>query len=143
MYYSDAIRELRGARYCNRQLIRINQDLEVLRHQQTGLARSGPDLTPEQARSSLPMPHYHGSPDRSPVALIEAITAKEREAQTMRLRILDIRRWLERLKPEDQQAMIEIYLLDQPYEETAARLGYTKKGLWKHLRSEAKKIGIE
>lgn len=62
MYYSDAIRELRGARYCNRQLIRINQDLEVLRHQQTGLARSGPDLTPEQARSSLPMPHYHGSP---------------------------------------------------------------------------------
>lgn len=142
MYYADAIQELRGARYCNQQLIRINQDLEVLRHRMTGLARSGPELTSQQARSNLPMPRYQKDPDCSPIALIEAIAAKEREAQILRLRILGVRWWLERLQSEDQQTLIRIYLLDETYEKAAEKRGYTKKGLWKHLRAEAKKIGL-
>ena len=142
MYYADAIQELKGVRYCNRQLIRINQGLEVLRHRMTGLARSGPELTPQQARSSLPMPHYQNDPNCSPIALIAAIAAKEREAQVLRLRILGTRRWLERLQLEDQQTLIDIYLLDEAYEKAAEKRGYTKKGLWKHLRAEAKKIGL-
>ena len=38
MDYRESIQQLRGTVYYNRRLIRVNQDIEVLRHQMTGLA---------------------------------------------------------------------------------------------------------
>ena len=70
MTYEDLISEFKTVRYCCHRLIEINEELEVLNHQKTGLARSGPDLTPEQIRSPLPMPHYQPQ-YHSPLALYE------------------------------------------------------------------------
>ena len=44
MTYEDLISEFKTVRYCCHRLIEINEELEVLNHQKTGLARSGPDL---------------------------------------------------------------------------------------------------
>lgn len=141
MTYNEAIQELKAVRYCNANLIRLNQDIEVLEHQMTGLAHSGPSLSPEQARSPLPMPSYQHDPNRSTVALIEAKDAKVKEAVYYRLRILKCN-WIEKLHKEDQNILVELYLLREPYDATAAKYGYSSSGLWKHLHTVLKYIGI-
>lgn len=139
MNYDEAKQQLKIARYCNRKLIQVNQDIEVLWHQMTGLARGGPELTPEQAKSDLPLPHYQHDPNASPVALIEAKEAKEKEADLLRQMILSVD-WLELLDQRDQEALVKVYLLHQNYERTANDCGYTKKGLWKHLKAEIESL---
>lgn len=134
MDYRESIQQLRGTVYYNRRLIRVNQDIEVLRHQMTGLARSGPVLSPQQAKSPLPFPHYQHDPNASPVALIEAVEAKEKEARMLAWLIQECG-WIENLDQPDREALMDVYLLQQNYEQTAAKYGYTKKGLWKHLKS--------
>lgn len=134
MDYRESIQQLRGTVYYNRRLIRVNQDIEVLRHQMTGLARSGPVLSPQQAKSPLPLPHYQHDPNASPVALIEAVEAKEKEARMLAGLIQECG-WIENLEEKERRALMDIYLLQQNYEQTAVKYGYTKKGLWKHLRS--------
>ena len=134
MDYRESIQQLRGTVYYNRRLIRVNQDIEVLRHQMTGLARSGPVLSPQQAMSPLPLPHYQHDPNASPVALIEAVEAKEKEARMLAGLIQECG-WIENMDQQDREALMDIYLLQQNYEQTAAKYGYTKKGLWKHLKS--------
>lgn len=134
MDYRESIQQLRGTVYYNRRLIRVNQDIEVLRHQMTGLARSGPVLSPQQARSPLPLPHYQHDPNASPVALIEAVEAKEKEARMLAWLIQECG-WIENLEEKERRALMDIYLLQQNYEQTAVKYGYTKKGLWKHLKS--------
>lgn len=134
MDYRESIQQLRGTVYYNRRLIRVNQDIEVLRHQMTGLARSGPVLSPQQAKSPFPLPHYQRDPNASPVALIEAVEAKEKEARMLAWLIQECG-WIENLDQPDREALMDVYLLQQNYEQTAAKYGYTKKGLWKHLKS--------
>lgn len=140
MDYRESIQQLRGTVYYNRRLIRVNQDIEVLRHQMTGLARSGPVLSPQQARSLLPLPHYRHDPNASPVALIEAVEAKEKEARMLAWLIQECG-WIENLDQPDREALMDVYLLQQNYEQTAAKYGYTKKGLWKHLKSRIEALG--
>lgn len=140
MDYRESIQQLRGTVYYNRRLIRVNQDIEVLRHQMTGLARSGPVLSPQQARSPLPLPHYQHDPNASPVALIEAVGAKEKEARMLEWLIQECG-WIENLDQPDREALMDVYLLQQNYEQTAAKYGYTKKGLWKHLKSRIEALG--
>lgn len=58
MTYDELIPELKTVRYCCHRLIELNQELEVLNHQTTGLAKSGGiELTAEQKRSKWPMRH--------------------------------------------------------------------------------------
>lgn len=140
MDYRESIQQLRGTVYYNRRLIRVNQDIEVLRHQMTGLARSGHVLSPQQARSPLPLPHYQHDPNASPVALIEAVEAKEKEARMLAWLIQECG-WIENLDQPDREALMDVYLLQQNYEQTAAKYGYTKKGLWRHLKSRIEALG--
>ena len=52
MTYDELIPELKTVRYCCHRLIELNQELEVLNHQMTGLAKSGGiELTAEQKKS--------------------------------------------------------------------------------------------
>lgn len=139
MNYDEAIAELRSARYCCRKLIRINQDIEVLEHQMTGLARSGVVLSPQQAKSPLPLPHYQHNPDSSPVALIEAVEAKRKEASAIRKRVLGCN-WVEDLDAEDKDALIQIAFLRKTVTEVAEEKGYTRQGFYKHLNSILREI---
>ena len=134
MDYRESIQQLRGTVYYNRRLIRVNQDIEVLRHQMTGLARSGPVLSPQQARSPLPLPHYQHDPNASPVALIEAVEAKEKEARMLAGLIQECG-WIENLDQQDKEALIELTLLHEPMVKVAEKYGYSRPGMYKHLEA--------
>ena len=139
MDYRESIQQLRGTVYYNRRLIRVNQDIEVLRHQMTGLARSGPVLSPQQARSPLPLPHYQHDPNASPVALIEAVEAKEKEARMLAGLIQECG-WIENLDPQDREALIELTLLHEPMVGVAEKYGYSRPGMYKHLEAALRDI---
>lgn len=139
MDYQDAIAQLKNTRYCNRQLIRINQQIDVMYHRMTGLAHSGPELGQSEASSSLPMPHFTGNPNRSPVALIQAIDAKREQAQAYRGLILACS-WVERLGESDKKIAVELFLAKTPPEELAAELGYTKQGIYKRIKRAIERL---
>lgn len=139
MDYRESIQQLRGTVYYNRRLIRVNQDIEVLRHQMTGLARSGPVLSPQQARSPLPLPHYQHDPNASPVALIEAVEAKEKEARTLAWLIQECG-WIENLDQQDKEALMELTLLHEPMMSVAEKYGYSRPGMYKHLEAVLRDI---
>lgn len=139
MDYRESIQQLRGTVYYNRRLIRVNQDIEVLRHQMTGLARSGPVLSPQQARSPLPLPHYQHDPNASPVALIEAVEAKEKEARMLAGLIQECG-WIENLGQPDREALIELTLLHEPMVKVAEKHGYSRPGMYKHLEAALRDI---
>lgn len=139
MNYEESIQDIKTAKYCCRKIIRINQDIEVLEHQMTGLARSGPVLSPQQARSPLPLPHYHHNPDASPVALIEACEAKRRERAHYVLQLAHAC-WIEKLPLDEQQMLTAVYYEGQHYADVAKEHGYSKKGMYKHLRGAIEKL---
>lgn len=139
MDYRESIQQLRGTVYYNRRLIRVNQDIEVLRHQMTGLARSGPVLSPQQARSPLPLPHYQHDPNASPVALIEAVEAKEKEARMLAGLIQECG-WIENLEERERRALIELTLLREPMVSVAEKYGYSRPGMYKHLEAVLRDI---
>lgn len=139
MDYRESIQQLRGTVYYNRRLIRVNQDIEVLRHQMTGLARSGPVLSPQQAKSPLPLPHYQHDPNASPVALIEAVEAKEKEARMLAGLIQECG-WIENLDQQDKEALIELTLLHEPMVSVAEKYGYSRPGMYKHLEAVLRAI---
>jgi hypothetical protein len=139
MDYRESIQQLRGTVYYNRRLIRVNQDIEVLRHQMTGLARSGPVLSPQQAKSPLPLPHYQHDPNASPVALIEAVEAKEKEARMLAGLIQECG-WIESMDQQDKEALIELTLLHEPMVSVAEKYGYSRPGMYKHLEAVLRDI---
>lgn len=138
MTYEDLISEFKTVRYCCHRLIEINEELEVLNHQKTGLARSGPDLTLEQLRSPLPMPHYQPQ-YHSPLALYEVISSKEAELEHFRKRLLDLR-WTELLPLVDQNILFDLYIFRMNQWDVAEKYGYTRQGMWKHIKKEIRKL---
>ena len=139
MDYQDAIAQLKNTRYCNRQLIRINQQIDVMYHRMTGLAHSGPELGQSEAFSSLPMPHFTGNPDRSPVALIQAIDERREQAEAYRRLILSCT-WIERVPELDGRIARELFLAKTPPDELAEELGYTKQGIYKRIKSAIERL---
>lgn len=139
MDYRDSIAQLKNTRYCNRQLIRINQQIDALYHRMTGLAHSGPELGQSEASSRLPMPHFAGNPDRSPVALIQAIDAKREQAEAYRGLILACS-WVERLGESDRKIAMELFLAKTPPDELAAELGYTRNALYQRLKRAIERL---
>lgn len=139
MDYQDAIAQLKNTRYCNRQLIRINQQIDVMYHRMTGLAHSGPELGQSEASSSLPMPHFTGNPDRSPVALIQAIDERREQAEAYRRLILSCT-WIERVPELDRRIARELFLAKTSPDELAAELGYTKQGIYKRIKSAIERL---
>ena len=139
MTYDELIPELKTVRYCCHRLIELNQELEVLNHQMTGLAKSGGiELTAEQKKSKWPMPTYQHQ-YHSPLGLFEEISAKEQELHHFQKRLTDLR-WTELLDLQDQNILWDLYIHRIKAEEVAEKYGYTRRELYKHLMAEVKKL---
>ena len=139
MTYDELIPELKAIRYCCHKLIEINQELEVLNYQATGLARPGGiELTQEQMRSKLPMPHYQRT-YHSPLGLLEEISVKEQEFNHFKKRLLDLR-WTELLDLNDQNILWDLYIHKMRADKVAEKHGYTKRGMYKRIKSEIEKL---
>lgn len=132
MDFKDLTNELRAVDYCCRRLIDLNLELEVIAHKLKGLSRYIPDLTPEQAKSPLPMPSGHGLP-QSPLVLLEQEARLQQEALYYTRRINECR-WMDSLDLDDQNMLMDIFVFGGQYDKVASRYGYTKGGMWKHVR---------
>lgn len=139
MNYDAAINELRAVNYCNREIIRLNQMNDLLRHQLTGLAHAGgPVLTKKQQASNLPMPssnHEH----RPPEWTLAAIWRNEGRIQDLRKRILGCE-WIHQLDEDDQQILIELHLLRWTGTEVAEAHSQNRSSMYKRLRRKIEKI---
>ena len=140
MDYKDEIchfkRALQDASYCCKAIMRLNTDLDYKEHELTGLARHGTDLTPEQEKSSLPMPHYRSS--RSLVDRIFEIDALKAEIEYYQKCILKCET-IERLEPEDKDLLIKVFIFRVNRWDLAAELGITRQGLDKRLNQLIKR----
>lgn len=138
MNYYDLINELKTVRHCCRRLIEINQELEVLNHQLTGMARSGLNLTTEQQKSNLPMPSYQHE-YRSPLGILETISEKKSDFKCYEKRIKNLS-CIEMLPLEDQNLLFDRYVFRDRPEDVADRYGYSRNGLYKHIKSILKSL---
>lgn len=125
------IGELKTADFCCRKLIRLNQDLEELNHRMLGLSHDRPSLSPEQEKSSLPMPTYYRG-FTSPLAMIEEITKLEQDMLYYRRRLYECKP-IELLSMQDQNILFDLYFFRMRQEDAAHKYGYTRRGLIKKI----------
>ena len=76
---------------------------------------------------------------QSPLGLFEEISAKEQELHHFQKRLMDLR-WTELLDLQDQNILWDLYIHRIKAVEVAEKYGYTRRGLYKHLMAEVKKL---
>lgn len=132
------INDFKSCRYCCLRIIEINQKLEVMNHMILGLSHSVHNLSREQQRSNLPMPKYNKH-YTSPVAMLYEIEKLENEVNYYRRRIMECKP-IELLSLQDQNILFDLYFWNLNAWDVAEKYGYTRQGLWKHIRSEIRKL---
>lgn len=135
---TQLLNDLKTSVYCCRRIIELNQELEVMNHQILGLSHNKPTLTKEQEKSHKPMPSFHGG-YTSPVAMLEEISLKENEINYYRRRINECKS-IELLSMRDQNMLFDLYFFRMNQWDVAEKYGYTRQGLWKHIRKEMKEL---
>lgn len=131
---NQLLNDLKSADYCCYKIIELNMELEEMNHQILGLSHNKPRLTKEQEKSSKPMPVFRGV-YLSPVSMLEEITLKENEINYYRRR-LDECKPIELLSLRDQNIFFDLYFWNISSWDVAEKYGYSRKGLWKHVRNE-------
>lgn len=135
----QALNDLRSLNYCCHRIIELNQQLEVINHQKLGLSHANVNLTREQEQSTLPMPKYEHE-YISPLGLMEKAERIENEIKYYQKRIYECR-WLELLNLRDQNILFDLYVVgDMTSDSVAEKYGYSRKGLWKHIRKKLENL---
>lgn len=135
----QALNDLRSLNYCCHRIIELNQQLEVINHQKLGLSHANVNLTREQEQSTLPMPKYEHE-YISPLGLMEKAERIENEIKYYQKRIYECR-WLELLNLRDQNILFDLYVVgDMTSDSIAEKYGYSRKGLWKHIRKKLENL---
>ncbi len=130
-------RALEDVPYCWKKIVQLHQKIDYKRHEMSGLARRGVDLTPEQEKSTLAMPRYRKTPTLSEQIdeLIELLT--EQEEYQKRILACEV---IEKLPQREKDLLIEAYVFHTDRWTLAEKTGFTRQGLNKHLHSIIKKI---
>lgn len=131
---SQVLNDMKSLDYCCHRLIELNEDLEVINNRKLGLSHNSPRLTSEQLKSVLPMPSYQHQ-YQSPIALMEIATQIESEINYYRRRINECR-LIELLDIRDQNILFDLYIFRMNQWDVAEKYGYTRQGMWKHIRKE-------
>ena len=118
---------LRDAPYCCKKIIYLNQEIERMEYELTGMARHSIPMTKEQERSALPMPRFHGG-GMSLVERIAEIDAvkDERSYYEKRLRECSVIEWLD---SEQQELIFKVFFLKMNQWDLSADLGITRRAL--------------
>ena len=135
---SQLLNDMKSLDYCCHRIIELNEELEVINNRKLGLSHDGPSLTDEQSRSMLPMPSYQHQ-YQSPVALMEVATQMESEINYYRRRINECR-LIELLDIRDQNILFDLYIFRMNQWDVAEKYGYTRQGMWKHIKKEIRKL---
>lgn len=135
----QVLNDLRSLNYCCHRIIELNQQLEVINHQKLGLSHANVHLTREQEQSTLPMPKYEHE-YISPLGFMEKAERIENEIKYYQKRIYECR-WLELLDFCDQNILFDLYVIgDMTFDAVAEKYGYSRKGLWKHIRKKIENL---
>ena len=131
---NQLLNDLKSAKYLCRAIIYLNMELEEMNHYILGLSHNKPRLSKEQEKSNLPMPSFRGG-YTSPVAMLEEISKKEDEINYYRRRLNECKP-IELLSLRDQNMLFDLYFFRMNQWDVAEKYGYSRKGLWKHVRAE-------
>lgn len=109
-------------------------EIEAIEHQLSGLSRSGTPMTPEQERSSLPMPKTvsHDHSDQRFLAGLERKEELEMEIDFLQ-QSLDMAAKVDRLPMQDQRMIYELYHTGKSAERVAADYGYSTASMYRHI----------
>ena len=118
---------LRDAPYCCKKIIYLNQEIERMEYELTGMARHSIPMTKEQERSALPMPRFHGGGMTLVERIAEIDAVKdERSYYEKRLRECSVIEWLD---PEQQELIFKVFFLKMNQWDLSADLGITRRAL--------------
>lgn len=135
---NQMLNDLKSANYCCHRIIELNEELEVLNHKMLGLSHNPIRLTKEQEKSNAPMPTFHGS-YTSPLGMMEEESQKVAEINYYRRRLNECKA-LELLSLRDQNILFDLYFWNMNAWDVAEKYGYTKNGMYKHIRREIGKL---
>lgn len=109
-------------------------EIEVIEHKLTGLSRSGVPMTPEQEKSSLPLPKTvsHDHSDYRFFTGLERKDELEREIDFL-AQSLKMAEKIELLPMIDQQMMHDLYHSRMTAEDVADKYGYHPKSMYRHI----------
>lgn len=124
-----------------KEIDRKHLELEEIEHEKTGLGHHGLDLTPEQARSSKPMPTTasHVYSDVRLLSLIERADELQKEIDYLTLS-LNMAKKVELLSLEDQRLMQDLFHSNKTVDKAAEDHGYTKKSAYRKVYNALDKI---
>lgn len=135
---NQLLNDFKSARYCCHRIIELNEELEVLEHKMLGLSHFIPELTKEQEKSSKPMPTFHGG-YTSPVAMFAEEDRIESEINYYRRRLNECKP-IELLSLRDQNMLFDLYFNFKSSWDVAEKYGYSRQGLWKHIKMNLKQL---
>ena len=135
---NQLLNDLKSARFCCHKIIELNEELEMMNHKILGLSHNQTRLTPNQEKSTKPMPTFHCG-YTSPVAMLEEITLKENEINYYRRRLNECKP-IELLSLRDQNILFDLYFWNMNSWDVAEKYGYSKRGMYKRIRNELKKL---
>lgn len=124
---------LRDAPYCCKKIIYLNQEIERMEYELTGMAKHSIPMTKEQENSPLPMPKYHGS-GKSLVERIAEIDAVKDELNyyQKRLRECSVIEWLE---PKQQELIFKVFFLKMNQWELANEYHFSRSALLRKVNN--------
>ncbi|MDE5758266.1 MAG: hypothetical protein K2H85_06595 [Allobaculum sp.] len=129
-------RALEDVPYYWKKIVLLHEKIDSIRYEMTGLARHGITLTPEQEKSSLPMPRY--SSHRSLEEWIDELEELRAEQDDYRKRILACET-IERLQAREKDLLIDAFIFHVNRWDLAEKHGLTPRGLNKRLHMILKK----
>ncbi|MGM9946732.1 hypothetical protein [Floccifex sp.] len=135
---TQLINDFKSCKYCCKRIIELNLRLEEMNHKILGISHGSHKLSSDQEKSMLPMPTYNRY-YTSPLAMLYEIEMIEDEVNYYQRRIMECKP-IELLDMKDQNILFDLYIFRfDPYE-IAEKYGYSKRGLYKHIRDELSKI---
>lgn len=133
---------------CFQQKYRIKRDIEEKQLQiieiearMSGLYHQGLRLTPQQARSGLPMPHTSGPSDPTAklLGLIEQKDELEKDIDYLTWSLRQAAK-IEKLEDQDRRMVYDRFRKHKPVETICEQYGYTVEGFYKHIYGALNKV---
>ncbi len=129
-------RALEDVPYCCKKIMQLNQLIDYKRHEMTGLARHGVELTPEQELSPLSMPKYKSS--KTLVDRIDEVDELEKKIDFYRKKILDCSS-IDRLDSPERELLLDACVFQVNRYELMKKHFFSRGGLQKKINSIVKK----
>ena len=130
-------RALEDASYYSKKIMGLNQKIDYIKYEMTGLARHSTLMSIEQENSLLPLPRYSGS-GRSYEDRLDQIDSINQQIERYRERILECET-IERLNQEEKGILLDAFVFHKSRWDLAEKFNLCRSGLQQKINSIIKK----